>query len=78
MHCVKVSVFGVIQSECRKIRTRIISNTDTFHVVMLLIENFILEIINGISVRDKGVKRRPKVKYHCGIKNLFPIPLSHS
>ena len=34
----KKSVFGVIlvliQSECRKMRTRIIPNTDTFHAVV--------------------------------------------
>ena len=40
LHCVEVSVFGVIlvriQSECRKIRTRITPNTDTFHAVPTL------------------------------------------
>ena len=32
----KVSVFGDIQSECRKMRTRITPNTDTFHAVIAL------------------------------------------
>ena len=40
LHCVKVSVFGVIlvriQSECGKIRTTITPNTDTFHAVPIL------------------------------------------
>ena len=33
----KVSVFGDIQSECRKMRTRITPNTDTFHAVIILL-----------------------------------------
>ena len=35
-----MSVFGVIQSECEKIRTRIIPNTDTFHAVFIGILNW--------------------------------------
>ena len=54
-HCVKMSVFGVIlfciykvslciQSECRKMRTRITPNTDTFYAVRVLNAPLGLEI----------------------------------
>ena len=57
LHCVKVSVFGVIlvriQSECGKIRTTITPNTDTFHAVPTL---------NKIAKTDANTRQLISIK----------------
>ena len=47
----KKSIFGVIQSECGKIRTRITLNTDTIYTVLRTSENQRLfsDIFRGIE-----------------------------
>ena len=44
---------------------------------MLLIENSIRKTINGIRIRNKGIKRRPENTIMVFL-NLFPVSLNNS
>ena len=44
---------------------------------MLLIENAIRKMINGIRIRNKGIKRRPENTIMVFL-NLFPVSLNNS
>ena len=73
-----------IHSECRKIRTRITPNTDTFHAVIVLIYNDktpksqwkigkILELIESVDGRIRGAIVLTKTN---GTEHLIKRPLN--